>query len=306
MPADALVTGRRGSRLPALLLRLPAVGDNAAMQIEPSKAEPPKRKRRWFQFSLRSLLLLVLLARVGMTWLVAIKTRAERQKAAIDAILKDGGFVTYDYEVDPSFNLNLGANPPGPSWLRKLLDDDHFFTTVAIVNVQTDIGMKQLGVLNRIRMLGGPRPVSFPLPITDEGLRFLEGLSELQELDLTGLPFNDADLRHVKGLSQLRSLKLGHGSTQITDAGLINLKGLNQLKTLSLDGSQVTDAGLEHLKGLSQLESLNLYNSKVTDAGLDQLRDFKNLTYLGLRTTHVTGEGIAKLQHALPNCTIYH
>jgi hypothetical protein len=36
------------------LLRLPAVRDNAAMQTEPPKAEPPKRNRRWFQFSLRS------------------------------------------------------------------------------------------------------------------------------------------------------------------------------------------------------------------------------------------------------------
>jgi hypothetical protein len=29
------------------------------MQIEPSKADPPKRKRRWFQFSLRTLLVVV-------------------------------------------------------------------------------------------------------------------------------------------------------------------------------------------------------------------------------------------------------
>jgi hypothetical protein len=29
------------------------------MQSEPSKAEPPKRKLRWFQFSLRSLLLVI-------------------------------------------------------------------------------------------------------------------------------------------------------------------------------------------------------------------------------------------------------
>jgi hypothetical protein len=35
------------------------VGDNAAMQIEPSKAESPKCKRRWFQFSLRTLLIAV-------------------------------------------------------------------------------------------------------------------------------------------------------------------------------------------------------------------------------------------------------
>jgi hypothetical protein len=29
------------------------------MQTEPIKAEPPKRKRRWFQFSLRALMALV-------------------------------------------------------------------------------------------------------------------------------------------------------------------------------------------------------------------------------------------------------
>jgi hypothetical protein len=41
------------------------------MQSEPSKADPPKRKRRWFQFSLRTLmiavtLLAMVLAYVGL------------------------------------------------------------------------------------------------------------------------------------------------------------------------------------------------------------------------------------------------
>jgi hypothetical protein len=31
------------------------------MQTDPSKAEPPKRKRRWFQFSLCTLLIVVTL-----------------------------------------------------------------------------------------------------------------------------------------------------------------------------------------------------------------------------------------------------
>jgi hypothetical protein len=37
------------------LLRLRAVPDNTAMQTEPPKSEPPKRKRRGFQFRLRTL-----------------------------------------------------------------------------------------------------------------------------------------------------------------------------------------------------------------------------------------------------------
>jgi hypothetical protein len=46
------------------LFRLPAVGDNAGMEAEPPKADPPKRKRRWFQFSLRTLMILVTLLAV--------------------------------------------------------------------------------------------------------------------------------------------------------------------------------------------------------------------------------------------------
>jgi hypothetical protein len=51
------------------LLLLPATGDNAAMSTEPSKADSPKRQRRWFQFSLRSLMIGVTLLAVAC-WIV--------------------------------------------------------------------------------------------------------------------------------------------------------------------------------------------------------------------------------------------
>ena len=36
------------------------------MQAEPPKADPPKRKRRWFQFSLRTLMIVVTLLAVPL------------------------------------------------------------------------------------------------------------------------------------------------------------------------------------------------------------------------------------------------
>ena len=45
------------------------------MESEPSKAKPPKRKRRWFQFSLRTLLIFTVVCAIGFA-LVAKKIEA--------------------------------------------------------------------------------------------------------------------------------------------------------------------------------------------------------------------------------------
>jgi hypothetical protein len=45
---------------------LPAPADNAAMETEQPKTELPKRKRRWFQFSLRTLLIGVVAASLAL------------------------------------------------------------------------------------------------------------------------------------------------------------------------------------------------------------------------------------------------
>ena len=59
------------------LLHRPAAADNTAMQIEPPKADPPKRKRRWFQFSLRTLLLFTIAFVVVLGWpLAGLQARA--------------------------------------------------------------------------------------------------------------------------------------------------------------------------------------------------------------------------------------
>ena len=55
----SVAAGTRGriTGAPNPLLPLPAAGDNWAMEAEPPKVEPTKRKRQWFQFSLRTLMI---------------------------------------------------------------------------------------------------------------------------------------------------------------------------------------------------------------------------------------------------------
>jgi hypothetical protein len=49
------------------------------MEAEPPKADPPKRKRRWFQFSLRTLMIGVVLWAIGC-WLVFDRVRLLRER----------------------------------------------------------------------------------------------------------------------------------------------------------------------------------------------------------------------------------
>jgi Leucine-rich repeat (LRR) protein len=139
--------------------------------------------------------------------------------------------------------------------------------------------------------------------VTDAGLANLEGLTELQSLDLRDTEVTDAGLEHLKGLTKLWSLDLRN--TRVTGEGLEDLKGLPQLRELYLSDTQVTDAGLEHLKGLNTIQSLYLIHTQITDAGLEHLKELRNIQWLYLRHTRVTSTGVKNLQRALPEAHIY-
>ena len=263
----------------------------------------PKPKLRWFQFSLRTLLVVVTLCAIPCSWLAVKLRQARRERAAATAIEKLGGQVEW-------------SKPSGPAWLRSFVGDDSF-KTVKGVDVwgseeappgmglakgtrseDTDAALQNLTVMNQLQRLylNGSH-------ITDAGLGNLKESNQLQSLDLHEAKVTDAGLENLKQLHQLQWLDI-NGTDQITDAGLANLQGLNQLRALYLSGTHVTDAGLEYLQGFTQLQTLDVSHTQVTDAGLEYLRGFTQLQTLSVGYTEVTDAGVKKLQQALPNCTI--
>jgi hypothetical protein len=65
------------------------------MQTDPPKADSPKRKRRWFQFSLRALLILTLICVVGSAWVARRIERKRNERRAVEAFRDLGGVVAY-------------------------------------------------------------------------------------------------------------------------------------------------------------------------------------------------------------------
>ncbi len=88
----------------------------------------------------------------------------------------------------------------------------------------------------------------------------------------------DVELEQLQGLVDLEYLDLD--GTKVTDAGLEHLKGLTGLEVLDISHTRVTEVGLEHLKGLTKLEVLYmccLYRSdrstRISDADIQELQE---------------------------------
>ena len=240
--------------------------------------------RRRFQFSLRTLLVLVVVVALPFSWSAAEMKGAREQREAAKRIEKAGGEAWYDYHVTFDDQQHVHqicpqANAPGWVLLRRSLGDD-FFNDVVVVEVQddrfTDSDLEHVQKLTRLTYL-----LLDTEKVTDAGLQGLEGLAQLQELVIVGPPVTDVGLQHLEGLSRITRLVLNPTEvTDVTDSGLKHLACLKRLQDLDLGYAEVTDTGLENLSGLSHLQRLNLKNTQVTTAG------------------------IAKLQQALPNCKI--
>ena len=276
-----------------------------------------------FQFGIRSLLVMVLVAAIPCGWLGVEIKKAKRIEAAVQAIGKHGGTVLYDYEISwPSGVSTPGAEPDGSKFLRQLIGHD-FFNRLVFVDFhpKSDGELLAVGELTDLRILA----LRYSR-ISDMGLECLKGLIHLQCLEIVQTEFTGTGLIHLKGLKELRNMVLSGSSfndagmaslaelthidnlhldsTAISDTGLVHLKALPELKYLDLGHTEVTDAGLQCLKEMTQLNGIALYETSIGDAGLEQLRGLFRLEYLLVTQTKVTEDGVKALQQALPTCNI--
>ena len=298
---------------------------------------PTKPRRRWFRFSLRTLLLLVAIIGVPLGMKM---NRVRNQRLVVAELRRLNAQIMYDYEDTRTKGVQTVVNPPqipGPAWLRRLLGDEYF---VEVISVRldgpkvTDETVASISKLPNLRSI----TLDYADKISDKGLAHLEGM-QLEGLGLTYCPgISDEGLAHLARMQDLESLALF--SDRITSAGLERLTGLKRLKILSVSGritdsyleqvsklssleeflvygvAEISDIGLGHIGKLTELRGLHLLVAidgsdvenhdcmKVTDVGLSQLYGLKKLKLLQIRTSLVTPTGIEKLQEALQHCTI--
>lgn len=271
----------------------------------PSASTP--RRRRWLQFSLRSLLILTAVVAVVLAWGNRLVLRYDaRQRIA---------------ELPVQIELQTG-----PAWIGRWFGAGagKYFDQVAALDFSgcQDLSLSDVNrrLLPDVGRQSGLRRLNLAghFEVDDCGVEAIAGLSNLEELVLDETGGTDDGLRHLAGMSRLKKLSLyaAHG---ITGRGLEHLAGLERLEVLDLSATDlgdeaaevlarlprlrwlnladtlVGDAALEHIGGLSQLEYLNLSGTKVTSAGMAHLAGLTHLTDLYVAHTQVDDSGLDRL-----------
>ena len=277
--------------------------------------------RRFLRFSVRGLIVLVLVIGCWLGWIVR---SARIQREAVAALERESVWVEYDSEWE-SGRSTQGQKPAPRGWLVSLLGIDYFSEVTAVgINLRStpsDLTFVHIGNLTRLQRLSCFEPVS------DAEVAHLKGLTSLSYLYVGGSQISDAGLAHLKSLTSLKSLSIGNtrvsnaglarlraltklssldlSSTGLTDAGLAQLAGMANLSELWLYNTRDSDVGLAHLSGMTKLSGVNLHRTRVSDAGLTHLKGLAGLRKLYVNDTRVTEAGVKELEQALPNLTIY-
>ncbi len=191
-----------------------------------------------FRFSLRTLLVFVLVIGVVLGWFGMQLERARRQREVAAPIRQLGGEVeftvpwyTWMYSANAGRIRAICFRPEG-----SIDDPDYKFT---------DAHLKRF---------------------SEER----EKSSDVRSVWLECTRVTDVGLEHLTTLANLELLSLQN--TDVTDGGLKHLASLTKLRGLDLSETQVTDAGLENLTSLTNLEYLNVFCTQVTYEGAKNLR----------------------------------
>lgn len=239
------------------------------------------------------------------------KTRSECRRpmrsclAMILAALLVAGCQRRESASGPDSTSPTPTTGSSPSWNQQREDVASGKTdSIDVEQIVDDSMIAGLRQLDSLRILRIERS-----EITAAGLSSLEGLPQLQHLQIRGRPLDDASLTCIGKLTELRVLNLPQldataegfrqlaklsnlellriGGKCIDDEWLALLVELPRLKFLHLIGPGITDAGLSHVGGLPKLQSFYLDDAAVSEAALESLLQSRPGLHLHLDQRHL-------------------
>ncbi len=181
------------------------------------------KKRGRMQFTTKALLVLTALLAAGAAWVGYRAHETRKEWAAYNEITRLGGTVLFSHNYAWHGGIDYGAPFPGPEIVRKILGENAF-SQVKLVNLSgTRLDDKLLADLKphleactRLKVLDlGQTSVTGP------GLASIGNLSWLKKLIVYGLPLGDDDVKYLAGLQELEEINIT--GTRISPEGVTEL-----------------------------------------------------------------------------------
>jgi hypothetical protein len=260
----------------------PTTTDQPASPIMP-------RRRRWLQFSLRSLFVVftILIVSLG-AWIRS----AREQEIAIKAIQRECDILTVWYDDQFANERDNGnGGTPGASAAGVVIDLHRKSSVPAFV--QARLGKDFFHDAISVAFTGA-RDQS-------ELFQQVARLGHIEQLT-PHVSVRDEDIKRIAGLRRLKRLDLMDPSPELTDKALEVLVQMPSIEALSIYDASITDQGLAALANMRQLKELAIGNGRVansrfriTDDGVAQLESLTNLVCLDLDCPTLSGEEIRHL-----------
>ncbi|MBC7840957.1 MAG: hypothetical protein H7099_01520 [Gemmatimonadaceae bacterium] len=131
----------------------------------------------------------------------------------------------------------------------------------------TDVRAQEISTLTHLTTLR----LDGSQQLTDEGVRALAALPNLEHLDLQGSSVTDTGLAALRDLTSLKSLSLAW--TGVSDAGMQSLTSLQQLERIDLTGTSCGDGAVRAFAGTPRLRDFRS-GVATTDAALPVFHDY--------------------------------
>ncbi len=179
-------------------------------------------------------------------------------------------------------------NPPRDAWtqpsltknvfdqLARLEHLEGFFISSDLLEDNLFVPLKDFPSLKKIVIHGQSS-------LTEETLRHIAQVEQLQELSFRAKDWNGSGLRYLVKLPHMRKLVLD--GYAINDQSLAEISQLQQLHQLDLGETQITDAGMSAVGRLENLRVLHLDNTGVTIQSLPIIKQLKHLERLATDRT---------------------
>ncbi|MGV3609002.1 MAG: leucine-rich repeat domain-containing protein [Planctomycetaceae bacterium] len=245
-------------------------------------------QRRWFQFSLRSLLVVMLLLPMVLGVYARYRAESQRQWRLVNELKAAGGLFDLVIADQMEPEIEQGAFLQWQKWLGIDLPTGlKSFTIFKSVEPGTPIAnLGEFPQLESVALCDGT--------VKDEDLAILAKLPRLRFLRVDSDHITDQGIAALEGCTNLHDVVIE--GNQLTGKGLAVVVKLPNLKGLHWDSELTTDGDLECLRDNLKLEELHLRGNTLHDAGLEAVSTCTNLERLTFMYGEFSGPAIRSLE----------